>query len=74
MPRRDRITYQTSTEDREGRADEKARIAAQCRLSEQLVANPEQIAFVVGFLTHASLPGVIDGIGEKARRYFEPTT
>jgi hypothetical protein len=74
MPRRDRINHQTSTGDREGRAIEKARLAAQCRLAEQLVANPEQIVYVIGYLTHASLPGVIDRLGDLAREHFKPPT
>lgn len=42
---------------------EKARIDAQCRLAEILVRHPEEIVFVIGYLTHTSLPGVINGIG-----------
>lgn len=56
-----RIQYLSKVGDPE-RPDEKARIAAQCRLAELLVAHPEEIVFVIGYLTHASMPGVIDGI------------
>jgi hypothetical protein len=61
MARR-RTTYLTDAASPD-RADEKARIAAQCRLAEILVEHPEEIVFVIAYLTHAALPGVINGIG-----------
>ena len=66
--RRMRYLSEPGTADR---AIEKARIAAQCKLSAQLAADPRQIEYVIGYLTHASLPGVIDRIGELAREYID---